>query len=617
MGLPIARTPIRVWVLTTVAFLGCTPVVTAGIIDSSPPDGAVDARWPHAPGDVSMRFGWTGVDLVFDEPVALMLVSDFIVTEDGGDSVAPVIRALMPLDANTVRLELDSALEPGTWTTITHAPSGTSTRVGFLPGDVDGSGTSTSADVLALIDAINGPLSSGPIYAVDIDRSGVVDEADVVALKDILEGTASFSPWLSQTISPAGNGDPRGLAPQAEIQLVPSHPGPFLIGERISVELLVRRLAPADTVYLRLMQFAFQDTDPQLTLAFSGLSAGHEFWDYSSTPLCQTTPPSCGAGYWEFGGFTGDMIISTVYAGFSEAPNAQLPLLGDTTPTRMAYVDVIMPWTPGVFRLDALHAGATNIDFGARLDFGFDWRTTWTAYAGTITGGQLDLVVETLQPGRGACCDGYAICTDDVAQGDCQSEGDVWFDQTFCEDVVPACEVTMGACCDRSPGAGGACRESIEATCQGPNEVWTYLAVCQDVSCTEVLGACCDGVSGSCLDDRLIAQCQGPHATWYQEASCSSFTCDLLPGACCDSHNEDPLSRSGACVDNVFYTDCRGAGQNWFKGRSCRSVLDLDECPADYRPIPTVSQWGLVIIAIALLVIAKVYSPRRLYPDRG
>jgi len=607
MGFPVTRTPIRIWSLTGLVFLGCVPTVMAGIVESDPPNNAVDARWPHQPDDPSIRFGWTGIDLVFDEPIGSIAVSDFLLSEDGGDGVVPVIVSVTQLDATKVRLEWDAPLEPGTWTTVTHVPSGTATRIGFLPGDVDGSGTSMPADVLTLVDAISNNAIPTPAYSADVDHSGAVDDADVAALRDLLEGDASFTPWLSQTISPNGNGGTRGLAPEAEILLVPSHPAPYFPGERISVEFLIRRLTPGETVYLRLIAYAFQETDPQLTLDWSEVLGGDSFWDLSETLSCQSHPPPCGFGHWRFGDPTVDEMVWLLFAGSSENQENQLPLRGDTSPTRTAWIDVILPDTPGTHRLDALNGATTHIDYGARLDFGFDARTTWSAYAGTLTGGHLDFVVEPLPPGVGACCDGFANCTDAVAQDDCQSEGDVYFDQTTCQDVTPACEVTMGACCDRAPGTGGFCRESIRSTCQGQDQVWTYARTCEDVLCAEAKGACCDGVSGTCQTAVLRGDCQAPHATWFQDTACSQVTCELVAGACCSPYSADPLSVVGACVEELTYPDCAGPEQNWFKGQSCSSVLEGGACPAAFQAIPTMSQWGLLIVAIGLLVVAKIY----------
>ena len=77
---------------------------------------------------------------------------------------------------------------PGERITITHKPSGSSVCLGFLPGDVDQSGMVASADILEMVDIING-VKRVPLYIGDIDRSGVIAPADQLAFTDILNSS--------------------------------------------------------------------------------------------------------------------------------------------------------------------------------------------------------------------------------------------------------------------------------------------------------------------------------------------------------------------------------------------------------------------------------------------
>ena len=45
----------------------------------------------------------------------------------------------------------------------------------------------------------------------------------------------------------------------------------------------------------------------------------------------------------------------------------------------------------------------------------------------------------------------------------------------------------------------------------------------------------------------------------------------------------------------------------WEKGLSCEQL----GCDANFTPIPTVSEWGLVIMTLLLLTGAKIYFGRR------
>lgn len=87
------------------------------------------------------------------------------------------------------------------WTRITHIPSGTSTRIGFLPGDVNNDRSSGPVDILKLIDHLNG-VETFAIYQTDIDRSGVTNPADVLRVIDLLNGADCYDPYNGATLPP-------------------------------------------------------------------------------------------------------------------------------------------------------------------------------------------------------------------------------------------------------------------------------------------------------------------------------------------------------------------------------------------------------------------------------
>ena len=63
-----------------------------------------------------------------------------------------------------------------------------------LPGDVDGGCAANAADVLTLIDFLNGQ-GSLESYQCDVDDSGACNAADVLAVIDLLNGASMFEPW--------------------------------------------------------------------------------------------------------------------------------------------------------------------------------------------------------------------------------------------------------------------------------------------------------------------------------------------------------------------------------------------------------------------------------------
>jgi len=69
-------------------------------------------------------------------------------------------------------------------------------------------------------------------------------------------------------------------------------------------------------------------------------------------------------------------------------------------------------------------------------------------------------------------------------------------------------------------------------------------------------------------------------------------------GACC---NHDPF---GGCQDDRALDECVCGKCEWFQERTCAQV----DCTR--APIPTVSEWGLVILTLLLLTGAKIYFGR-------
>lgn len=168
------------------------------IVGSDPPDGAIDARQPHAP-DGSNPAGWNGVHLLFAgdrEGFAAATAEEFEAVEESATSAALFVSTIIPdEEASTVTVVLNRALTPGTWVRIRHVPSDSSVRVGFLPGDVNGDGASAPPDILALVDSING-VTPRPVWATDVDRSGATGPEDILRVIDLLNGAGTYDPWL-------------------------------------------------------------------------------------------------------------------------------------------------------------------------------------------------------------------------------------------------------------------------------------------------------------------------------------------------------------------------------------------------------------------------------------
>lgn len=168
------------------------------IIASDPPDGAIDARQPNLRGG-STPTGWTILYVTMSAEGLVVTPQQFLLTEEGGDGVAHQAYATHVIDTDTYLVLLMGSIEPGARTTITYLPSGSTIALGYLPGDVDGDGSSGPRDILALIDTLNG-LAGRPVYSTDIDRSGVTDAADVLRLVDLITGAVDYDAWNGRSL---------------------------------------------------------------------------------------------------------------------------------------------------------------------------------------------------------------------------------------------------------------------------------------------------------------------------------------------------------------------------------------------------------------------------------
>jgi hypothetical protein len=162
------------------------------IVWSDPPHNTIDARQPTNI-DGSGEFGWDKIDLVFAQDICVENL-DFRMDEIGGDDRAPQIASATFESPTELRAYFTDPIDPGAWTTIEHVTTGATMRLGYLPGDVNGDGTTSPVDILALIDALNG-VTERPIWATDIDRSGVANPADILRLIDLLSGAGAFDVW--------------------------------------------------------------------------------------------------------------------------------------------------------------------------------------------------------------------------------------------------------------------------------------------------------------------------------------------------------------------------------------------------------------------------------------
>lgn len=215
----------------------------------------------------------------------------------------------------------------------------------------------------------------------------------------------------------------------------------------------------------------------------------------------------------------------------------------------------------------------------------------------------------------GACCDRRISdpvlrCNDNVPQSQCIIDDPSqvrWFKDVLCGELnADQCSEHTGACCDSSPNAGGPGPEGVctdgltPGQCEGPQRRWVKDTLCADIEppCLETPGACCNTLEGSCTDGVYFADCQGDQRTWSKGATCGDVTCEARVGACCD---RDPFG--GCQVTTQAGCDCDKC--EWHKLLSCAEI----DCT--HNSIPTVSEWGLVVLTLLMLTGAKLFFGRR------
>ncbi len=161
---------------------------------SSPPANSIDARQPHLPNNARPRQGLDSIDLYLSRTDRNPSPRDLAVSEIGGDGIAPTIVSISNPLPSVFRVQLAQPVEAGTYTCFTHLPSQTQSCIGYLPGDVNGDGTSSPVDILALINSLNNIVPRS-IYSTDLNRSGIAESSDILRLIDLLNGAGAFEIW--------------------------------------------------------------------------------------------------------------------------------------------------------------------------------------------------------------------------------------------------------------------------------------------------------------------------------------------------------------------------------------------------------------------------------------
>lgn len=480
--------------------------------------------------------------------------------------------------------------------------------------DLDESGMVAPADLLALIDGMNGPVPQSARF--DIDGSGEVNEQDIDALTAGIEACGS----LEYVAAPDDDSDVQVVAgdPQILAILTPSSPGPYAPSQQITVVVSLQRAQATGLLRARLIQFDLVLTNPALGITYPITHPTTDggpiaFWDFSSTTFCMNDETLCGDNY-----FIDDdgLLLNTTYTGLTSSASRQITVPTDSTPVPVGLLQITVPVALGVYRLDMMNAANSDVNFGAEFRHGFGstsdpGHTIYRASTGQFAGGLLDLVVEdNVQCVSGTPCESDGIeCTDDLCvNGQCTHSP----------------SAAGSPCGDQNPL--GPC--DLADVCDGAGNCLANLAP---------VGTVCRGAVGECdLDEQCDGQSTQCPADLF-EASGSPCG-NQLPQGPCDA--PDSCNDTGICLANLAPggTPCRPAIDECDESEFCNGIApgcpadsfasggapcadDGNECTEDAcngagqcdhaeiagcGDIPTVSTWGLLILSLLLAVAAKL-----------
>jgi hypothetical protein len=170
---------------------------------SSPLNCCIDARQPSKP-DGTNPAGWSAVELTFSAAcnTGAMAAGNFNVTVTPAGT-APVIDDVT-VAGQVVTLHFASIIPVGKWTCVEYTGNGDTICLGYHPANVNGDSTSAAADILAIINCLNlvqpGVYCPWGIASCDVDRSGLCAPADILRVIDLLNGADAYVPWLGQPL---------------------------------------------------------------------------------------------------------------------------------------------------------------------------------------------------------------------------------------------------------------------------------------------------------------------------------------------------------------------------------------------------------------------------------
>jgi len=215
----------------------------------------------------------------------------------------------------------------------------------------------------------------------------------------------------------------------------------------------------------------------------------------------------------------------------------------------------------------------------------------------------------------GACCDSNGHdgdpsgCTDNVASADCRGAFDTWYGNGKCAAIQCACipDCTGRECGD--DGCGGIC---LPNNCDDGKQ-------CTDDSCSAAglcvhvnndANTCTDGLVCTINDHCVAGACVVEQRVCNDNNICNGVETCVEPTGC--TNPPDLVCDDGLFCNGVEFCDpILGCQDGPDPCDPIREVCDEVNDVCKPAPIPTVSEWGMVALALLLLIGAKVYFGRR------
>jgi hypothetical protein len=171
-----------------------------------PLTGTIDARQPYPPSNSAQRQGISSIRV--QGPVGIDDPSCWTLCETRVDGTPNTITGFVDNGNGTFNVNLARTISIGAVTAITYTDGGGTPYRGVFtshPANVNADSASSAVDILAIIDILNlvAPAPWGN-YSCDVDHSGVCGPADILRVIDLLNGADQFDPWLGIPLPQCG-----------------------------------------------------------------------------------------------------------------------------------------------------------------------------------------------------------------------------------------------------------------------------------------------------------------------------------------------------------------------------------------------------------------------------